>query len=170
MMEEIDNSIEKEPLVQPLTGSKTTPVLKEIVLPAVAIIGIILAGTMTGYLLARPGGLSLMGGGGKAGLFSGGGLTPAQTEMGIKDEKKFPDKAEGKIKVNDNPDVPDGSHQLLRPGGLSQTAYLTSSVVDLNLFIDRCVQIMGQTFSSQKAGWFMDVGWIRVLNQCPEGL
>lgn len=169
-MEEINNQSEKEPLVQSLTIDKAAPFLKEVVLPALLIIIIILVGALSGYLLAKPGGLSPSRAGGGQGALSGKGLPAGPTEMGIKDEGKFPDKAEGRIKINDNPDVPDGSHQLLRPGGVSRTAYLTSSVVDLNSFVDKCVQIMGQTFSSQKAGWFLDVGWIKQTNGCPEGL
>ncbi len=57
----------------------------------------------------------------------------------------------------------EGTHRLLREGGESQTAYLTSSVLDLDLFVGHKVQVWGETFAAQKAGWLMDVGKIKVL-------
>lgn len=57
----------------------------------------------------------------------------------------------------------EGSHKLLRAGGPSQTVYLTSSIVDLDQFAGMEVKIWGETFKSQKAGWFMDVGRVEVL-------
>jgi len=84
------------------------------------------------------------------------------TTVGISDEKTFKDSAEGKLEkggVNG-----DGSHHLVRPGGESQNVYLTSSVVDLDTFVGREVKVWGETFSSQKAGWLMDVGKLKVLD------
>jgi hypothetical protein len=57
----------------------------------------------------------------------------------------------------------EGSHKLLRPGGDSQTVYLTSSVTDLDVFVGMEVEIWGETFKGQKAGWFMDVGRVKVV-------
>ena len=51
----------------------------------------------------------------------------------------------------------------MRPGGPSQNVYLTSSVVDLNLFVDHKVQIWGESFAAHKAGWLMDVGRVKIL-------
>ena len=51
----------------------------------------------------------------------------------------------------------------MRPGGESQNVYLTSSVVDLDLFVDHKIRIWGETFSAQKAGWLMDVGRVEVI-------
>jgi len=56
----------------------------------------------------------------------------------------------------------EGSHQLLRPGGPSQTVYLTSSVIDLDEFVGHQVTVWGETFKGQKAGWLMDVGRVKV--------
>ena len=58
----------------------------------------------------------------------------------------------------------EGSHRLLRPGGDSQTVYLTSSVTDLDVFVGMEVELWGETFKGQKAGWFMDVGRVKVTN------
>ena len=57
----------------------------------------------------------------------------------------------------------EGTHRLIREGGESQTAYLTSSVLDLDLFVGHKVQVWGETFAAQKAGWLMDVGKVKVL-------
>ncbi|HTK03388.1 MAG TPA: hypothetical protein VL401_01300 [Alphaproteobacteria bacterium] len=58
----------------------------------------------------------------------------------------------------------EGTHHLERDGGPSQTVYLTSSVVDLQSFVGKKVEIWGETLSSKKAGWLMDVAKIKVSN------
>jgi hypothetical protein len=57
----------------------------------------------------------------------------------------------------------EGTHTLQREGGKTQNAALTSSIVDLDFFLDKKVEIKGETNSSTKAGWFLDVGIIKVL-------
>jgi len=141
--------------------------LKEILLPAVIILVIILAGAGTGYLLANRGIGSLAG---EKMIKSGEKTVSGPDEMGVKDEKSFPDKAQGRIEINDSKEILEGSHKLIRPGGESQTAYLTSTVVDLNQFTGKCVEIWGETFAAQKAAWLMDVGFVRRLDKCPEDL
>mgnify|MGYP001605629496 CR=1 FL=1 len=56
----------------------------------------------------------------------------------------------------------EGSHILVRDG-IGQNAYLTSSVVDLDKYIDKKVQVWGKTYSAQKAGWLMDIGRIKLV-------
>ncbi len=75
----------------------------------------------------------------------------------------FQDTAVG-IVENKERNEGEGTHRLLREGGESQTAYLTSSVLDLDMFVGHKVQVWGQTFSSRKVGWLMDVGKIKVLD------
>lgn len=72
----------------------------------------------------------------------------------------FTDQAEGII-IKGGIDG-EGAHRLLRPGGESQIICLTSSILDLDLFIDHQVSIWGETFDTQKCGWFMDVGRVKV--------
>jgi len=74
----------------------------------------------------------------------------------------FKDEATGVIEAN-GIEGGEGTHKLVREGGESQTAYLTSSVVDLDLFVGYKVEVWGETFAAQKAGWFLDVGRIKVL-------
>lgn len=58
----------------------------------------------------------------------------------------------------------EGSHKLLRPGGDSQTVYLTSSVTDLDKLSGMQVKVWGETYQGQKAGWLMDVGKVEVID------
>lgn len=80
---------------------------------------------------------------------------------GIMDKKRFPDKAEGKL-VEGGIDG-EGSFHLIRSGGESQNVYLTSSIVDLSKYVGKKVRVWGETFSGQKAGWLMDVGYVENL-------
>lgn len=101
------------------------------------------------------------------------GLTNIQAEVpttGIKvgdvfgsaDEKAFNTTATG---VLDKGGINgEGTHKLVRPGGASQTVYLTSSVIDLDTLVGNQVTVWGETFKGQKAGWLMDVGRVRVEN------
>jgi hypothetical protein len=71
----------------------------------------------------------------------------------------FKDQAEGLIEKNDQFDkYAQGTHKLIRPGGESQTAYLTSSVLDLDKYVGKKVKVFGETFGSSQVGWLMDVG------------
>ena len=56
----------------------------------------------------------------------------------------------------------EGTHHLIVDGGPSKYVYLTSSVIDLESFLNKKVEIWGQTLSSKKAGWLMDVAKIQV--------
>jgi hypothetical protein len=56
----------------------------------------------------------------------------------------------------------EGTYHLVRDGGASHYVYLTSSVVDLSVFINKNVQIWGQTEASKKVGWLMDVAKIQI--------
>ncbi|MBU1200807.1 hypothetical protein KJ953_04770 [Patescibacteria group bacterium] len=87
--------------------------------------------------------------------------------FGAKDESDFPDQAIGILEEGGMDG--EGTHKLLRPGGVSQTAYLTSSVLDLDQFVGFKITVWAETFSAQKAGWLMDVGRVKVeeLNPTP---
>ncbi len=83
------------------------------------------------------------------------------TKVGVADEKTFKDSAEGLLEKGGIDG--EGSHNIKRPGGDSQTVYITSSIIDLDQFIGRKVKIWGETMAAEKAGWFMDVGKLEVL-------
>lgn len=105
------------------------------------------------------------------GSLVGGSLSGIQAEIpesGVKvgdifgspDEKAFNTTATG---VLDKGGLNgEGTHKLVRPGGVSQTVYLTSSVIDLDQLVNHQVTIWGETFKGQKAGWLMDVGRAKV--------
>jgi hypothetical protein len=82
--------------------------------------------------------------------------------FGSSDDKTFKDNAEGYLEIGGFNG--EGSHQLLRAGGDSQTVYLTSSVTDLDRFDGMIVKIYGETFKGQKVGWLMDVGRVEVVD------
>ncbi len=86
--------------------------------------------------------------------------TKTTTSEGVKDNKQFPDHAEGTLKKGGVDG--EGSHHLERPGGESQNVYLTSSVADLSKFVGKKVKVQGQTQKAQKAGWLMDVGYVEI--------
>lgn len=80
--------------------------------------------------------------------------------FGSADEKSFKDSATGVLdKGGFNGE---GTHKLLRTGGVSQTVYLTSSTIDLDPLVGHQVTIWGETFKGQKVGWLMDVGRAKV--------
>lgn len=90
------------------------------------------------------------------------GATQSLNEAGITDEAAFPDTAEGVLEeggVNG-----EGTHHLARDGGASQNVYLSSTVIDLQSFVGKKIQVWGQTLSGKQAGWLMDVGRVKVVN------
>jgi len=159
----------EEDLVKEFSKPEKKSILKEIFLPAGIILAIILAGGITGWFLANRGGLPI-GPIQTKKLTGGAELVQGPKEVGIKDVETFRDTAEGRIEINDNSNIPEGSHKLIRPGGPSQTAYLISSVIDLSQFLGKCVQVWGETFAGQKASWLMDVGRVKLLDSCPSGI
>jgi hypothetical protein len=88
-------------------------------------------------------------------------VVSSQKTAGIIDKKTFKDQAEGTLKEGGIDG--EGNFHLERPGGVSQNVYLTSSTVDLSLYVEKKVRVYGQTFAGQKAGWLMDVGLVEVL-------
>lgn len=126
---------------------------------------VVILGSGTGYLLANnnSSGTSSLGNGDKdlKREVSSQDEIVKGLKVGIADESTFSDDATGEIEIGGV--MGEGSHKLIRPGGDSQTVALTSSVIDLDQFAGRKVKIWGETMSAQKAGWFMDVGKLEVL-------
>lgn len=79
---------------------------------------------------------------------------------GSDDTTTFKDTAEGVMTAGGIDG--EGQFHLVRPGGDSQNVYMTSSLVDLSLFIGKKVKVWGQTQKAQTAGWLMDVGRVEV--------
>lgn len=128
-------------------------------LPKQMLIGalvIVAAGILSGYVLSSSFSKS-----GRPMLPAQGGISTSGKSVGSSDTKTFPDSAEGQLEAGGIDG--EGTHKLIRPGGDSQTVYLTSSVLDLNQFVGKKVKVWGQTFSAKKAGWLMDVGRVETL-------
>jgi len=82
--------------------------------------------------------------------------------FGSPDEKSFKDHAQGIIQPGGIDG--EGTHHLERGDNPSQWVYLTSSVIDLDLFVTDEVELWGETFQGKKAGWLMDVGRLKVVS------
>ncbi len=115
---------------------------------------VVLLGAGTGYLLASRQGVTGMIGGKPE-------IIKTDKVVGSTDTKTFKDSAEGTIEAGGLDG--EGSHKLIREGGPSQTAYLVSSVVDMDEYVGKKVRVWGQTMDAKKASWLMDVGKIELL-------
>lgn len=87
--------------------------------------------------------------------------TTAEKTAGITDKKTFKDSAEGILREGGIDG--EGNYHLERPGGKSQNVYLTSTTVDLSIYVGKRIRVGGQTFEAQTAGWFMDVGYVEPI-------
>ncbi len=81
--------------------------------------------------------------------------------FGTNDTTTFKDEVEGILQKGGIGG--EGTHHLVRGANASQWVYLTSSVVDLDMFVGDSVHVWGQTNTGKKAGWLMDVGKLKVL-------
>lgn len=136
---------------------------KNMLTPILLMVGIV-GGLFLGYQLA------------KDKLLLAGGAAPGATKLaqnpdsassvkvgdvfGATDEKTFSDQAEGILQPGGIEG--EGSHHIERGANASQWVYVTSSVVDLDLFVGHRVTVWGQTNTGKKAGWLMDVGRLKV--------
>jgi len=128
------------------------------VIPVFIIALIIAAGVFSGLVLASRN---------KSTTSGKGALEEEKLSPQVKESlaQTFRDEAEGVIQKNDTLDkYAQGTHKLIRPGGESQTAYLTSSVLDLDEFVGKKVKVFGETFGSSQVGWLMDVGKVEEVN------
>lgn len=127
-------------------------------IPLVAVIFIFIfvfaGGIAGGYFLAQKSSPSLSN--------ATSGVKTVQTDKaaGVTDKKNFKDSSEGTLKEGGMEG--EGNFHLERPGGISQTVYLTSSTVDLSKYVGKKVKVWGQTYQGQKAGWLMDVGLVEI--------
>lgn len=150
--------MEEEPKVyQVETETPKTKLFTPSILIGAALI--IILGVASGYFLSSQ--KTLPGLGGKTVNVPVSGKIEKGAIYGSNDLKTFKDTAEGQLEKGGIDG--EGSHQLVRPGGESQTVYLTSSIIDLDLFAGRKIKVWGETNKARKAGWLMDVGRVEVL-------
>lgn len=119
---------------------------------------VIVAGFVCGYFLTTLQNLN------QPAATSNGSLSKSNIQAGAaygsNDTSTFKDTAEGTVQAGGIDG--EGQFHLVRPGGDSQNVYMTSSLVDLSLFVGRKVKVWGQTQKAQTAGWLMDVGRVEV--------
>ena len=80
--------------------------------------------------------------------------------VGSTDNTTFKDSAVGTLQKGGTSG--EGTHQLVRDGGPSQTVTLLSSVVDLDQYVGKKVKVSGQTLAAKQAAWLMDVGRVEL--------
>ncbi len=90
------------------------------------------------------------------------GAEESATEAGIMDESEFEKEAPIGILTTGSIEG-EGTHYLERDAGESKRVYLTSTVLDLQSFEGKKVQVWGNTVASQNAPWLLDVGKIKVI-------
>jgi len=118
---------------------------------------VICFGVATGYVLSSRTAKSTTGTSTKPAMIK------TDTVVGSTDSTTFKDSAEGVIEKGGFEG--EGSHKLIRDGGPSQTAYLVSSVVNLDEYMGKKVRVWGQTMTAKKVSWLMDVGKIELLSE-----
>ena len=167
-MKEINPSVQSsQPQSRPQSQSRANVLLRAVpkrenlgkFLPIIIVVVVIAAGIFSGLVFS-----------------SRNKNTKSQAKAAIDEEQlsgeqkqsfaqTFRDEAEGTIEKNDKLDkYAQGTHMLIRPGGESQTAYLTSSVLDLDEYVGKKVKVFGETFGSSQVGWLMDVGKVEVIS------
>lgn len=153
----VAESGEQSQLTKPINPQAQNGKFKK-ALPVILIIVIVGLGIFTGLILS-----SLNKNSGLTGtvLSEGEQLSP---EIKENLAQTFRDETEGTLEKNDDLDkYAQGTHKLIRPGGEDQTAYLTSSLLDLDEFVGKKIKVYGETFGSSQVGWLMDVGKVEVI-------
>lgn len=136
------------------TSNDQNPLFKVILI----FCGSILLGSLSGFIIRKA--IPIITPSKSETITSANNNKVVKEQVGIKDKKTFKDQAEGILKEGGIDG--EGNFHLERPGGVSQNVYLTSSTVDLSKYIGKKVAVWGETFSSQKAGWLMDVGLVEI--------
>lgn len=143
-------------LLHGFSETQTTAIMSRKIIIIFCIIGVL--GVASGYALSMNNG--------RVGTVDVGKATNTSsvtrgTVEGTEDTKTFKDTAEGTLEEGGKEG--EGQYHLVRSGGETQTAYVTSSIVDLSKYVGRKVKIWGQTQKAQKVSWLMDVGRVEVL-------
>jgi hypothetical protein len=90
-------------------------------------------------------------------------ISVTKTEAGVKDPNTIKDVTSATGTLKKGGIKGEGTYHLDRPGGSTQTVYLTSTIIDMSEFVEKKVQIWGQTLASKNAPWLMDVSKIKVV-------
>ena len=139
-------------LVKPLSSKKLNKANTLIILGSFAVV---VFGVITGWLLAGSGQSTSNEKGSIGEITSSNGVE----EAGIGDESEYESSVEGILKEGSIKG--EGTHYIDRELGESKYVYLTSSVIDLDSFIDKKVTVWGETISAKYASWMIDVGLVK---------
>ena len=122
-----------------------------------AAVMVVLFGVATGWVLSGNSKLTF---GNKEQVVPGSEVS--EKEAGITDEDTFSDTATGMLEAGGING--EGTHTLKQNDDPSKDVALTSTIIDLDGYVGRKVQVWGQTLSAEKASWLMDVGKLRRLD------
>lgn len=149
--------VKDQPLVHSFSDNPNNAILTKNLF--IILIAAVVLGGISGYVLSNKKGTV-----GKNTLASGS-VSSSEISKGVvvgsDDVKLFKDTAVGSLKGGGISG--EGQFHLVRPGGDSQSVYLTSSTLDLSKFVGKKIKVWGQTQAAQYAGWLMDVGRVEVL-------
>lgn len=148
--------MQKEEVLRPLEQSNENAMKNNTKIIIGVYVLLILLGVGTGYILSTRG--LTAAGGQKVSVVTSGNI------VGSTDTSTFKDSAIGVIQKGGAEDG-EGSHKLIRDGGPSQTAYLVSSVVDLDKYVGKKVKVWGQTMTAKNVSWLMDVGKVELISE-----
>lgn len=136
-------------------GNKTMKQMKKNSLVILTVYTVLIVmGLGTGYLLATRSTT------GSAITTKSGSVANSGKVVGVQDASKYTNCPTGKVETGGLDG--EGTHHLTREGGPSQTAYLVSSLIDLDQYVGLTVKVCGQTMQAQKAPWLMDVERLEV--------
>ena len=150
-----------EPILNPPLKVKKFPKPKSALYVTIALVVVAaLLGVGSGWVVAKKGTSSAVPGQDEAGVVTKNSVSNS-SEAGIDDSEQFPDTAEGILQEGGISG--EGTHHLDRGLGEEKYVYLSSTVINLQNFVGKKVEVHGQTISGKKAGWLMDVGKIKVI-------
>lgn len=141
------------PIMKPIPEKQSTKLF-----PIIATVVVLFLGVGTGYVFAKKGAATTTSS--QAGVQTTNSVA-SSTEAGINDTTAFPDSAQGTLVEGGI--LGEGTHHLDRGMGPAKDVYLTSTVINLQNFVGKKVEVQGQTISGKKAGWLMDVGKVKVI-------
>lgn len=150
----MEKTTQDNPIMHSFTGKDGNGFLSMKII--VIFLVVILLGIGSGYQLAKANGASTIQ---STDNVNKNNIQVGQT-FGSNDTKTYKDTAEGVMRLGGING--EGQYHLERSGGATQNVYLTSSVVDLSLFVGHKIKVWGQTQAATYAGWLMDVGKVQV--------
>lgn len=155
-----EHTLEPKPVggvtLPPVTSSKGVGNNALLIFVALLIVSLGL-GIGTGFVFAKKGVQS----GNSSVSVQSSNSVQTDKEAGINDTSAFPDTATGVLTTGGIRG--EGTHHLDRSETKEKEVALSSTVINLDNFVGKKVEIRGQTISSKTSGWLMDVGKIKIV-------